>query len=63
MRLLKETPANMIRMARVDNIWHAILDEVLQRGFYGTASIELRIDDGTIRWITKSVVRVEKCVN
>ena len=53
----------MIRMARVDNIWHAILDEVLQRGFYGTASIELRIDDGTIRWITKSVVRVEKCVN
>ena len=61
MTMLKETTVNLTRIARVDDLWHGILDEILQRGFYGTASIELQIDNGTIQWITKSVKRVEKC--
>lgn len=61
MRAIKGTPVNVTRMARVNTIWNAVLDEVLQRGFHGTASIELQIDNGTIQWITQSVKRVEKC--
>ncbi len=45
---------------RIDDAWQAMLDEVLRRGFHGTASLELQISDGTIQWITRNVKRIEK---
>jgi hypothetical protein len=60
METLKETPANRTRLARVDATWSAVLDEVLQRGFHGLASIELMIQDGTIQRICRTVERIEK---
>jgi hypothetical protein len=60
MRLLKESPPNMRWMGRIEDLWRSMLDEVLRRGFHGTASIEVQVIDGTIHAITRRVERVEK---
>ena len=47
MEMLKESPANQTKLARFDASLSSMLDEVLQRGFHGLATIELSIADGT----------------
>ncbi|MBI3838660.1 MAG: hypothetical protein HY288_12100 [Planctomycetia bacterium] len=49
-----------MKLARVKTIWTATLDEVLQRGFHGVATVELNIQDGTIQRICRSIERIEK---
>jgi hypothetical protein len=60
MEMVKQSPANLTRLARVDDVWQGILSDVLKRGFHGRASVEVQIVDGTIQRITQSVIRVEK---
>ncbi|HVU87341.1 MAG TPA: hypothetical protein VHD36_08465 [Pirellulales bacterium] len=37
-----------------------ILDDVLKRGFHGTASVEVAVQDGTIQHIRRRVDRIER---
>jgi len=54
------TPANGKKVAQIEAALRAILAEALRRGFFGTAAIELSIQDGTIQHIRRTVDRIEK---
>jgi hypothetical protein len=60
MKVLKDSPANLTRISRLDDVWQKLLDEALERGFHGTVSVELLVADGTIQRITRTIQRVEK---
>jgi len=60
MTTLKDSTPNTVWINRVEDAWQSILTEVLNRGYHGTASVELLITDGTIQRITRSVQHVEK---
>lgn len=55
-----ETDANHRKLARLNAAWREVLAETLKRGFYGTATIEVSISDGTIQHIRKRMERLEK---
>ena len=57
---LAETPANQRKMAQLRSALGELLAEVLRRGFFGTAGLELVIQDGTIQCIRRKVERVER---
>lgn len=60
MTTMNETETNLNWIGKVDDAWHEVLKEVLQRGYHGTASLELSIVDGTIHRVMRSVTRIEK---
>ena len=60
MEMLKESPANQMKLARVDTAWDATLDKVLQRGFHGLVRLELFITDGTIQKVCRTVEQIDK---
>jgi hypothetical protein len=57
---LRETPTNRSKMAQLERTLSETFAEVLRRGFFGTASIELAIQDGTIQYIRSKLERIEK---
>lgn len=57
---LNETPANQQKMALLKTALGELLSEVLRRDFYGTAGIELSVQDGTIQHIRRKVERIER---
>jgi hypothetical protein len=57
---LIQTPVNHEKIARAETAFGEILAEVLRRDFYGTAAIELSVQDGTIQHIRRKVERIEK---
>jgi len=54
------TSTNRQKVAQLEAAFGEILAEVLRRGFYGTAAIELAVQDGTIQHIRRKVERIEK---
>ena len=64
MMTLDETPvrtaANKNKIGQMSTAMKEILREATQRGFYGTAAIEISVSDGTIQWIKRRVERVVK---
>ena len=64
MMTLDETPvrtaANKNKVGQMSTAMKEILREATQRGFYGTAAIEISVSDGTIQWIKRRVERVVK---
>lgn len=58
--LLNETPVNQQKIALLRKALDEILVESLQRGFHGTAGVELCVQDGTIQHIRRKVERIEK---
>lgn len=54
------TPANVKKVAQLQQALTELLKESLQRGFFGTAAVELNIQDGTIQHIRRMVERIEK---
>ncbi|REK19164.1 MAG: hypothetical protein DWQ37_01875 [Planctomycetota bacterium] len=60
MTSMKHSPANQVKLSRVEAALQAIVDEVLERGFYGAAKLEVVVADGTIQRISRVVERVEK---
>jgi len=57
---LSQTPVNHEKVARAETALGEILAEVLRRDFYGTAAIELSVQDGTIQHIRRKVERIER---
>jgi hypothetical protein len=60
MTQLTKTAANQSKIAQLERALTYTFDEVLRRGFFGTASIELSIQDGTIQYIRSKLERIEK---
>ena len=54
------TPANEKKMSQLRQALDELLQESLRRGFFGTAGVELNIQDGTIQHIRRRVERIEK---
>lgn len=55
-----KSPANAKKAAQLDLALAEILAEALRRGFFGTAAVELSVQDGTIQHIRRKVERIEK---
>jgi hypothetical protein len=54
------TPNNAVRVEQLQKAWAEILAEVLRRGFHGTATVEVIIQDGTIQHFRRKIERIEK---
>ncbi len=55
-----KTPANVKKVAQLESAISEILAEALRRGFFGTAAVELNVNDGVIQHIRRKVERIEK---
>jgi len=60
MMTLTQTSANQQKVALLQAALAELLRESLQRGFYGTAGVEVSVQDGTIQHIRRKVERLEK---
>ena len=60
MMTLSTTPANQKKMAQLQAAMGQILAEVLRRGFHGSASVELSVQDGTIQTIRRKIEQTER---
>ena len=60
MATLCKTPANAERVKQVERMLAEILAEALRRGFHGTVSIEVNVQDGTIQQIRHRVDQIER---
>ena len=54
------TPANQAKVEQLRARLGECLAEVLQRGFYGSLSLDLEIADGTIQRLSTAVNRKER---
>lgn len=51
---------NAKKVAQLQSLMAELLAEALRRGFFGTAAVELTVQDGTIQHIRRTVERIEK---
>ncbi len=54
------TPGNQRKLAQLQAAMADLLREALKQGFYGKASLELSVQDGTIQQIRCSLERVHR---
>jgi len=55
-----KTSGNAKKVAQLQTVMAEVLTEALRRGFFGTAAVELNVQDGTIQNIRRRVERIEK---
>ena len=55
-----KSSGNVKKVAQLESTLAGLLAEALRRGFFGTAAIEMSIQDGTIQHIRRKVERVER---
>jgi hypothetical protein len=55
--ILKHTPANRQKIAQLQAIMDALLERALERGFFGVATVEVQVQDGTIQEIEERIAR------
>ncbi|GAG07489.1 unnamed protein product [marine sediment metagenome] len=55
-----KSPGNTKKLAQLEAVLAQTLGEALKRGFFGTAAVELSVQDGTIQHIRRRVERIEK---
>jgi hypothetical protein len=51
---------NAVRVEQLQKAWAEILAEVLRRGFFGTAEVEVHVQDGSIQCIRRKIEQIEK---
>ncbi|MBN1590941.1 MAG: hypothetical protein JW888_15615 [Pirellulales bacterium] len=54
------TPTNHHKIVQLRATLAEVLGETLRRGFYGRASVELQVQDGTIQDIRRRIERIER---
>ncbi len=54
------TPNNAIRVEQLEKALAEMLAEVLRRGFFGTAEVEVTVHDGVIQYIRRKIEQIEK---
>jgi hypothetical protein len=60
MTTLQCTPVNQTKLSQVERAWKQVLNDALQRGFYGTATVEISVQDGTIQHVRRRLEQLEK---
>jgi hypothetical protein len=55
--MLKHTQVNRQKIAKLQEIIEALLEKALERGFFGVATVEVRVQDGTIQEIEERIER------
>ena len=55
-----KTSANVEKVAQLEAAMAELLTQALRRGFFGTAAVELSVQDGTIQQIRRTVTQLEK---
>jgi hypothetical protein len=55
--MLKHTQANRQKIDMLQEIIDALLEKALERGFFGVATVEIRVQDGTIQEIEERIER------
>ena len=55
-----KTTGNAKKVAQLQAVMAEVLTEALRHGFFGTAAVELSVQDGTIQNIRRKVERIEK---
>jgi len=56
----RQSPGNTKKLAQLQTALAQVLAEALKRGFFGTAAIELSVQDGTIQHVRRRIERVER---
>jgi hypothetical protein len=54
------TNANVKKVAQLERALAELLAATLKRGFFGTAAVEVSVQDGTIQHIRRKVEQIEK---
>lgn len=57
---LRTSPANQRLVERAEGLLQDVLGEGLRRGFHGTLSVELGIQDGTLQFVRRKAEQIEK---
>jgi hypothetical protein len=60
MKTTDVNPANQKKVLQLEAAWRALLDESLRQGFFGTISLEIGVQNGTIQHVRRRLERVEK---
>lgn len=60
MTTLEHTAANQEKLVRLHAVWSELLEQVLRRGFYGTAEVQIAVQDGTIQNMRRRTERIER---
>ena len=55
-----KTTGNQAKIDQLRSVLAQLLAEVLRRGYYGTAAVELSVVDGTIQCIRRKTERIEQ---
>jgi hypothetical protein len=54
------TTTNAKKVAQLNQVLAEMLAATLKRGFFGTAAVEVSVQDGTIQHIRRKVEQIEK---
>ena len=60
MKQQQMTQNNARQIARLSELLGMMLDEVLRKGFHGTAQFAVTVQNGTIQNIRRTVERIDK---
>ncbi len=55
-----QSTVNAKKVTQLEAALADLLSEALRRGFFGTASVELSVQDGTIQHIRRRVERIDR---
>jgi hypothetical protein len=58
--MISNTNANQKKVVQLEVALSELLAVALRRGFYGTAGVEVTVQDGTIQNIARRMERIEK---
>lgn len=62
MQTTEPKPSNEMSVALAERMLAEILAEVLRRGFFGKAGVEISVQDGTIQTVRRTTERIERAV-
>ena len=60
MKTMQNSSTNQEKIRLAHDAWQALLATTLTQGFFGTAELQLVIQDGTIQYIRRRVEQMDK---
>jgi hypothetical protein len=57
---IEETAANRTRLDQAQQAWAEVLALALRRGFFGSAAVEICVQDGTIQHIRRKIEQLDR---
>ena len=60
MTTLERSPVNQARVTQAERALRKTLCDALRRGFYGSVTVEVSVQDGTIQHIRRQLEQLEK---